>query len=359
MSTVDGLTAPADVGVSTSGRRRWRRPGAGPSIGTRRAAWAGWLFALPALVMYAVFELYPIVTSIQYSFYDWDGIGVASPAELKNYARVFSEPQLVASIVHSFILIAFFSILSVFLALIVASILREIRSQFGGGVARTLMFLPQIITGAASAIAWTWMYSPDGAVNQTLSALGLGALRKTWLGDFTWALPAVGIIGTWLATGLCTLLPLAGIGKIDASIYEAASIDGANRIQQFFAITLPACARRSGSASRSRSSRRSPVSTSCSCPRRRVRDTPRRCPRRCRGYRCTNWPSPRTEWVVLRAGHRAGSAHADHHSAHPALLSGAVTVMLVRLRDTAPKTLPLTAAALFSVFPLLAGAVKG
>ena len=76
-------------------------------------------------------------------------------------------------------------------------------------------------------------------VNQILSAIGLGGLRKTWLGDFTWALPAVGIIGTWLATGLCTLLLLAGIGKIDATLYEAADLDGASRVQQFRSITLP------------------------------------------------------------------------------------------------------------------------
>lgn len=80
-------------------------------------------------------------------------------------------------------------------------------------MARTLLFLPQIIPGAAAAIAWTWMYAPDGAVNQGLRAIGLGALAKPWLGDFTWALPAVGIIGTWLATGLCTLLLLSGIGQ--------------------------------------------------------------------------------------------------------------------------------------------------
>ena len=240
MTSVDGLAAPAQAGAAAPDRRpSRRRPGTGRSAARRRAAWAGWLFAVPALVMYAVFELYPVLTAVQYSFYDWDGIGVASPAGLANYARVFSEPQLVASILHSFVLIAFFSILPVTLGLVVASITREIRSQFAGGVARNLMFLPQIIPGAASASAWTWMYSPDGAVNQLLSAVGLGALRKTWLGDFTWALPAVGIIGTWLATGLCTLLLLAGIGKIDASIYEAAQIDGANRIQQFFAITLP------------------------------------------------------------------------------------------------------------------------
>jgi raffinose/stachyose/melibiose transport system permease protein len=244
MSTVDGLTAPVDVAdevASASRRRRTlrRRGGAARTSLGSRSRWAGWLFALPALVMYAVFELYPIITAVQYSFFDWDGVSVATPAGLKNYTRVFTEPQLLASIIHSFILIIFFTFLPVLLALVVASIVREIKSKALGATARTMMFLPQIIPGAASAIAWTWMYSPNGAVNQMLAAVGLGSLQRAWLGDFTWALPAVGIIGTWLATGLCTLLLMAGIGKIDASLYEAASLDGANRIQQFRAITLP------------------------------------------------------------------------------------------------------------------------
>lgn len=221
-------------------------PGRGVRSARRRAAWAGWLFALPAAVMYVVFELYPIITSIQYSFYDWDGVGLATPVGLDNYGRVFTEPQLIASIVHAFVLIIFFTILPVIIGLVVASIVRELRSKFFGGLARTLMFLPQIIPGAASAIAWTWMYSSDGAVNQLLSWIGLGSLRKGWLGDFTWALPAVGIIGTWLSTGLCTLLLLSGIGKIDGSLYEAADLDGANRFAKFRSITLPGLRREIG-----------------------------------------------------------------------------------------------------------------
>jgi raffinose/stachyose/melibiose transport system permease protein len=245
MTTVDGLTGPLDVAdaAAATSRRALRRAGRGRLSGRTlgsRARWAGWLFALPALLMYAVFELYPIMTAVQYSFFDWDGVSVSTPVGLENYARVFTEPQLLASIVHSFVLIIFFTFLPVLLALVVASIVREIRSKWAGGLARTLMFLPQIIPGAASAIAWTWMYSPDGAVNQLLRAVGLGSLARPWLGDFTWSLPAVGIIGTWLATGLCTLLLMAGIGKIDASLYEAASLDGANRYHQFRAITLPA-----------------------------------------------------------------------------------------------------------------------
>lgn len=240
MTTVDAITAPVDVATRKALSRRRRYTGAANSpLLSRRARWAGWLFALPALVMYAVFELYPIITAVQYSFYDWDGINVASPVGLENYARVFTEPQLLASIIHSLVLIIFFTFLPVLFGLVVASIVREIRSRFAGGLARTMMFLPQIIPGAASAIAWTWMYSPNGAINQLLGAVGLGSLQRAWLGDFTWALPAVGVIGTWLATGLCTLLLMAGIGKIDGSLYEAASLDGANRIQQFRAITLP------------------------------------------------------------------------------------------------------------------------
>lgn len=251
MSVVDRKIAPADPAEAawaarpTRPPRRWTTGATGTSL-TSQAAWAGWLFALPALVMYVVFELYPVLVAVQYSFYKWDGIGVATGAGFDNYLRVFTEPQLVASILHSFLLIIFFTVLPVILALIVASVVREIRSRFAGGLARTLMFLPQIIPGAASAIAWTWMYSPNGAVNQLLSAIGLGSVRRAWLGDFTFALPAVGIIGTWLATGLCTLLLLAGIGKIDGSVYEAAMIDGASRVRQFFAVTLPGVRREIG-----------------------------------------------------------------------------------------------------------------
>lgn len=240
MSTVDRLTAPVDVAdtAAAPASTPTRRPAKTSRFG-RGAGWGNWLFVLPAVVMYGGFVLYPIISTIQYSFYDWDGIGAATPAGFANYKTVFTDRALLSSIAHAFILIIFFTIVPVALALVVASVVREIKSQVAGGIARTLMFLPQIIPGAAAAIAWTWMYSPHGAVNQVLGWVGLDSAQHTWLGDFTWALPAVGIIGTWLATGLCTLLLLAGIGKIDGSLYEAASLDGASRLSQFRFITLP------------------------------------------------------------------------------------------------------------------------
>ncbi len=211
--------------------RRWS-----PAAGRR---WAGWLFALPALLFYAAFNLRPIIASVQYSFYDWDGIGASTFVGLKNYIAVFTDPSLLRPILNAFFLIIFFTVIPVTFGLIAAATMRTIKGNFTGALARTLLFLPQIIPGAAAAVAWTWMYSTDGVVNQVMRAIGLGEFTRAWLGDFTFALPAVGIIGTWLSTGLCTLLLLSGIGKIDASLYEASNLDGANAIQQFFNVTVP------------------------------------------------------------------------------------------------------------------------
>ncbi len=86
---------------------------------------------------------------------------------------------------------------------------------------------------------WTWQLSTNGLVNQVLRAVGLGDLTRAWLGDFSTALPAVGVIGAWVQFGLCLLLILAGMTKIDTSLYEAARIDGAGPAREFLSVTLP------------------------------------------------------------------------------------------------------------------------
>jgi raffinose/stachyose/melibiose transport system permease protein len=91
----------------------------------------------------------------------------------------------------------------------------------------------------AAGIGWSWMYSQTGLINQTLHAIGLGALARPWLGDFDLALPAVGLIGSWVLTGLCTVLLLTGIGRIDRALYESARLDGAGWFSEFRAVTLP------------------------------------------------------------------------------------------------------------------------
>ena len=204
-----------------------------------RRRWIGWIFALPALAFYLMFNVRPVLESIQYSFYDWDGIGASTFIGLDNYRAVFTEPELLSALAHALFLIIFYTLLPVTFGLVAAATMREIRGRFTGAVARTVLFLPQIIPGAAAGVAWVWMYSDGGVINQILRAVGAGSVARPWLGDYTWALPAVGFIGTWLSTGFCTLLLMAGIGRIDAALYEAARLDGAGPVSQFRYITLP------------------------------------------------------------------------------------------------------------------------
>lgn len=215
------------------------RPGRRVRRGRWTGSWSGWLFLVPALVFYALFVLRPMAATVQYSFYDWDGISLATPVGLANYARVLTDPVLLSSVGHSFFLMIFFTALPVTGGLLVAALLQEIRVRGLATAARTTLFLPQIIPGAAAAIAWVWMFSSTGAVNQLLSAVGLESLTRAWFGDFTWALPAVGVIGLWLNLGFCTILLMSGIGKVDVAVYEAARLDGAGFWRTFRAVTLP------------------------------------------------------------------------------------------------------------------------
>jgi raffinose/stachyose/melibiose transport system permease protein len=220
----------ADAATLGPGRRRskrWRR-------------YAGWLFALPALLFYGIFELHPIISAVNYSFYKWDGISAVKKwVGLSNYVAALTQPQQLSSLVHAFVFIIFFTVLPVTFGLIVASVMRTVKPGPYGTVTRTLVFLPQILPGAAAGVAWNWMYSKDGFVNTVLHWVGLGSLARGWVGSFTFALPAVGFVGTWLSTGLCSVLLMAGIGSINPSLYEAAKVDGAGIWHQFRQVTLP------------------------------------------------------------------------------------------------------------------------
>ena len=133
----------------------------------------------------------------------------------------------------------FFSFIPVFLGLIVASVIHRVATGRLGAVARTVLFLPQVMPLVAAGIMWGWLLALPGLVNQALTAVGLGDVTRAWLGDFDTALPAVGIIGIWVLLGFCIVLLLTGMAKVDAGLYESARIDGASWFQEFKAITIP------------------------------------------------------------------------------------------------------------------------
>jgi len=216
------------------------RPPRGPHRrAARRRALVGWLFALPAVLMYAVFVLQPLALTVQYSLYRWNGVGPATWVGLANYATVLRDPDLLATIGNSFKLVVFFSIIPVLLGLVTATVVHRVATGRLGGVTRTVLFLPQVIPLVAAGIIWGWLLSLPGLINQALTAIGLGSLTRAWLGDFDSALPAVGLIGIWVLLGFCTVLLLAGMSKIDAALFESARLDGAGWWREFVSVTLP------------------------------------------------------------------------------------------------------------------------
>ena len=189
--------------------------------------------------MHAVFVLLPLLLTIQYSFLRWNGVGPAIWVGLKNYVTVFQVPDLLGTIFNAFWLVVWFSFIPVGLGLVVASVIHRVATGRLGGVSRTVLFLPQVIPLVAAGIIWGWLLSLSGLINQILGTVGLGAITRAWLGDFDWALPAVGVIGIWVLLGFCTVLLLTGMTKLDPALYESARIDGAGWFSEFVGITVP------------------------------------------------------------------------------------------------------------------------
>ena len=222
--------------TSTLTRRQISRPQA-----TRRGRGTvvAWLFIAPALLFYGSFVLIPIGTTFYYSLLRWNGIGAMQFRGLQNYLTVLSDPDLLTTIGNAFQLVLYFTVLPVGIGLGVAQVIRTHLGGPFGTTARVVLFIPQVIPLVAAGIAWSWMLASNGVVNQLLSLLGLGGWTRGWLGDFDFALPAVGLIGAWVLLGLCTMLLVTGIAKINPTLYEAAKLDGASGWDEFIHITIP------------------------------------------------------------------------------------------------------------------------
>ncbi|PID97874.1 MAG: sugar ABC transporter permease [Actinobacteria bacterium] len=196
----------------------------------------------PPLALYAVFLLYPLLRVVILSLYKWDGLGYSTFVGGENYVKTFNSPTLVAAFAHALILIIFYALIPLAVGLVLASLLTRSRVK-GIGIFRTIVFLPQVIAMVVLAVAWRGIYAPDGPLNEFFRSIGCRSCTRAWLGDFTFALPSVGLIGTWVSLGLVTVLLMSGMARIPGDLYEASMIDGAGRIRQFFSITIPSVRR--------------------------------------------------------------------------------------------------------------------
>lgn len=198
-----------------------------------------YLYLAPVLAVYAAFLLVPLMHSAWLSFYHWDGLTAATWAGLSNYIDAVRDPELRGAFEHSLILIFFYAVVPVSAALALAGVMaRASRLRFLSFF-RVVMFLPQVVASVVVATTWSMILAPNGPLNSFLNTLGLHAVTQDWLGSFSTALPSVGIIGTWTEIGFCLVLFLAGIGQIPRELYDAARVDGAGAIAEFFAVTLP------------------------------------------------------------------------------------------------------------------------
>jgi raffinose/stachyose/melibiose transport system permease protein len=218
----------------------WPRRGRSAVSGRRpgEPRLVGFLYILPAFALYAIFVLLPALDGAWISLFQWDGVSLAHWVGLGNYTDALTDPLVQGAFLHAVVLIVFYALAPVCLGLLVTAVLSR-RPIRGLTAFRTIVFLPQVLAAVVIGVAWQWMYDPQGPVNALLTAVGLDGLTRVWLGDFGVALPAVGIIGTWVTTGLCAVLFMAGVQQIPTDRYDAARVDGASAVREFFAVTLP------------------------------------------------------------------------------------------------------------------------
>ena len=205
----------------------------------KRKAIAGWVFVLPAILIYAFFFIQPFFYSIYYSLTDWNG---ADPVKqfvgLGNYIKLAGDSLLWQALGHNLIWVIIGTVSPIAIGLLLGVLIWT--GALGRVVFRTIYFLPVILSEVVVAIIWNWIYHPlFGAVNQILRGIGLDHLARGWLGDPQTALLALLMTAIWSYYGFCFVIIMAGLQNVDISLVEAATIDGANGWQRFIHVIVP------------------------------------------------------------------------------------------------------------------------
>jgi raffinose/stachyose/melibiose transport system permease protein len=203
---------------------------------------AGMVFVLPALVLFAVFIAYPLLTALSYSFFSWTGIVRGDFAGLDNYVTLFTQlpysTDIPNAFVHNILLFVGAMVFQNTIGLALAALLhrqRRFKRFF-----QTMYTLPYLVSPLVIGYLWSLMLSPlFGPINAVLRAVGLEAFAQPWLGNPQTAIWVVVIVTAWQWIGFPVLLYGAALGGIPEEIDEAASLDGATSWQRFRTITLP------------------------------------------------------------------------------------------------------------------------
>lgn len=183
-----------------------------------------------------VFYLYPIGRTLYLSFTETGTFGGQEWVGLGNYQTLISDTKVLDALLHTFVY-TFIVLLGAPVSIVVASLLNA-RRLSGVSVYRTIYFIPVVTMPVAVAIVWKWIYKGDfGILNYLLSLIGVSG--RSWLTDPSTALVAVSLVGIWTTLGYNVVILLAGLQEIPGQYYEAAALDGAGGVRQFFSVTLP------------------------------------------------------------------------------------------------------------------------
>ena len=212
------------------------------NLGISLSRTTGMVFVLPALILFAVFILYPLLTALSYSFFNWTGIVRGDFSALSNYETLFTKlpyrDQVPNAFMHNVLLFGGAMLFQNTIGLGLATLLHRLKrfKRFF----QTMFTLPYLVSPLVVGYLWSLMLSPlFGPVNTILRAIGLDALAQPWLGNPTTAIWVVVFVTAWQWVGFPVLLYGAALGGIPQEIDEAASLDGASPWQRFRDVTFP------------------------------------------------------------------------------------------------------------------------
>ncbi len=198
----------------------------------------GWIFVLPSFLTLVVFIVIPIIRSFYYSLTEYSVLSSPKFIGIQNYIAAFQDPFVQASLKNTFIYVLITVPMQTILSMIIAAVIAmKFQNRYGRFV-KACMFIPVISSSVLVGTLFTLLFDTDkGIVNSVLAVFGVDAIN--WLGQSSTALVTVCIAAIWKNVGYFLVIFYAGLMDIPTSYYEAAKVDGAGKIRQFFSITLP------------------------------------------------------------------------------------------------------------------------
>ena len=206
----------------------------------RKRARFGVLWTLPTAILFIIFMVVPTFNVFRMSFFKWSGFsGDQTFVGLQNFKTLAGDMNFVHACQNTILLLVVVTSITMPIAIIFAAILTQDKI-IGSGFLRFVMYVPSILSAVVIAAIFSAIYDQqDGLLNNTLGFLGLGALKRVWLGDQKIVIYSIAFAMVWQSFGYYMVMYMSSMAGVDRSLYEAAQIDGAGKVRQLFSITIP------------------------------------------------------------------------------------------------------------------------